>query len=1013
VVSPSKLLNERRYFPVKLRFLLLALSLLTATGALALDPARTLTQYSHRTWGIEQGLAQPTIYSISQTHNGYLWLGTQDSLIRFDGIRFRAMDDILGSPFDHRLVHAVLEDRRGNLWIGTVGSGLIRLASDGSVTQFGKAQGMPSENITCLASDPHGALWVCTEEGLVRRDNGHVRVFTTADGMPGNHPDSFCAAADGTDWVAFSGYGLYRIDAGGAKLFESALASELKTIRTVSCARDGSVWAGTENGLLHIRDRAVTLFTSRDGLADNWISAITEGPDGSIWIGTHAGFSRCRTDGSFETYRSSNGLSHSTVLSLSFDREGSLWVGTKNGLDQFTDANVVPYTTAQGMPSNDAGPVIEDAAGRLWVGTLGAGLGEFDGKRFHVFTTREGLSDNVVLSLENGRDGDLWVGTKHGVTRIHGDHVVARYGRQDGLSGDEARAIFFDPEGTLWVGTESGLDFFNGTRFVERSVPGLRHIDNILALAGGTRTRLFVSSEPNSFYALKDGVLASHSQEGISRPVTSFYQLDRGKHIAYMGTLGSGLLRWQNGNVSHIYIRDGLYDNRIYSILPDGKDNLWIASSKGIFRVSTRELEDFAAGRIHRIQSLPFTTGELRFECQPGVQPAGWRAHDGRLWFSTTTGLVVIDPENLMTSRVAPPVEITSVLVNGERTAVNGANLKPGERNLEIRYSGLSFISPEKVTFRYILQGYDKGWTDAGTRRDAFYTNLPPGHFRFRVTARNADGVGSENDASIVFNIAPRLYQRVWFWPLLVTLLAGIATAAYRMRVRRLRAEFDLVFGERNRIARELHDTLLQGLSGVMMQLQALRAVLPRSTARETLGEIIEDAGRCSADARRSLFGLRMADGLSDGGFSGEVARLVRQTAANCSSDLILEVERVSLDDHPDLAFQLLRIVQEAVLNAVRHAGAATIRFVLRESDGRLELLIEDDGVGFDPDASCENHYGVAGIRERAKEIGAKLHIASTAGLGTQLSLGVRVSKNLTHRFRRRRPTVRDRNTVS
>jgi ligand-binding sensor domain-containing protein/anti-sigma regulatory factor (Ser/Thr protein kinase) len=1001
---------------VKFRFSALALFLLTAAGALALDPARMLTQYSHRTWGIEQGLAQPTIYSISQTHNGYLWLGTQDSLIRFDGIRFRAMDEVLGSPFDHRLVHAVLEDGRGNLWIGTVGSGLIRLAADGSVTPFGKARGMPSENITCLASDSRGALWVCTEEGLVRRDDEHVRVFTTADGMPGNHPDSFCAAADGSDWVAFSGYGLYRLEADRAKLFAPALPSSLKTVRALSCARDGSVWAGTENGLVRIRDGATTLFTTTNGLADNWISAITEGPDGNIWIGTHGGLSRYRADGSFESYRSGNGLSHSTVLSLSFDREGSLWVGTKNGLDQFTDANVIPYTTAQGMPSDDAGPVIEDAAGRLWVGTLGAGLGEFDGKRFRAFTTREGLSNDVVLSLENGRDGDLWVGTKHGVTRIRGDRVVARYGRKDGLSGDEARAIFFDPEGTLWVGTESGLDAFDGTRFLERSIPGLPHIDNILALAGGSRTRLFVSAEPNSMYALKDGVLAYHSLEGISRPVTSFYALDRldhGKHIVYMGTLGSGLLRWHNGNVSHVYIRDGLYDNRIYSILPDGKDNLWMASSKGIFRVSTRELEDFAAGRIHRIQSLPFTTGQLRFECQPGVQPAGWRAHDGRLWFSTTTGLVVIDPENLMTSRVAPPVEITSVLVNGERTAVNGADLKPGERNLEIRYSGLSFVSPEKVTFRYILQGYDKGWTDAGTRREAFYTNLPPGHFRFRVTARNADGVGSENDASIVFTIAPRLYQRVWFWPLIVTLLAGIATAAYRMRVRRLRAEFDLVFGERNRIARELHDTLLQGLSGVTMQLQALRGMLPRSTARETLGEIIEDAGRCSADARRSLFGLRMADGLSDGGFSGEVARLVRQTTANCSSNLILEIERVSLDDHPDLAFQLLRIVQEAVLNAVRHACAATIRVVLRVSDGRLELLIEDDGAGFNPAAVCENHYGVAGIRERANEIGAKLRIASTAGLGTQLSINVRVSKNLTHRFRGRRPTQTDRRTVT
>ncbi len=984
----------------------LAVTLLLASGASALDPARTLTQYAHRIWGVEQGLAQPTIYSILQTRNGYLWLGTQDSLVRFDGSRFRQMDDLLGAPFDHHMVRSLLEDDRNNLWVGTMGSGLIRRAPDGSVTQFGKAQGMPSDNVACLASDHNQALWICTDEGLVRKENGHVRVFTTADGMPSNHPNSFCVAEDGSGWAAYPDYGLVQIHGERATPF----ATPLKAIQTLACAKDGSVWAGTEGGLFRIRNGKGQSFTTRDGLADNWISALTEGPDGSIWIGTHAGFSRYRpaaSGGSFESFRPGNGLSHSTVLALSFDREGSLWVGTKNGLDQFTDGNVIPYTTSEGMPGNDAGPVIEDAGGRLWVGTLRNGLGAFDGTRFRVFTTRDGLSDNSVLSLENGRNGDLWVGTKRGISRVRGDRVISRYSRKDGLSGNEARAMFFDSEGVLWVGTESGLDAFNGKRFIEHAAPGIPHIANILAVAGGSRTRLFVSAEPNSMYQLRDGVLTHHSLEGISRPVTSFYLLDREKHIAWMGTLGSGLLRWQNGNVVHVYIRDGLYDNRIYSILPDGRGNLWIASSKGIFRVSVVELENFAGGRIHRIQSLPFTTGQLRFECQPGVQPEGWRAHDGRLWFSTTTGLVVIDPENLMTSRVAPPVAISSVLVNGQRVtldgALNGADLKSSQRNLEIRYSGLSFVSPEKVTFRYILEGYDKTWNDAGARREAFYTNLPPGRFRFRVAAKNADGVGSEKDATLVFAIAPRLFQRVWFWPMILSLIAVAATALYRLRVRRLRAAFNLVFGERSRIARELHDTLLQGLSGVMMQLEALRVGLPQSTARETLAEIIEDARRCSSDARRSLFGLRMVDGISDGGFSGELTRLVKQTMSGSSANLILEIEPLSLDDAPDLAFQLLRIVQEAVSNAVRHAGAETIRVALRIFGGRLELAIEDDGVGFDPEASCVDHYGVAGIRERSDEIGAKLKITSTAGLGTQIFLTVAAFKNLTYRFRRGR----------
>ncbi len=341
-----------------------------------------------------------------------------------------------------------------------------------------------------------------------------------------------------------------------------------------------------------------------------------------------------------------------------------------------------------------------------------------------------------------------------------------------------------------------------------------------------------------------------------------------------MGTLGSGLLRWQNATLAHIRVKDGLYDNRIYSILKDDKSNFWMASSKGIFRVSEKELDDFADGKIRSVTSIPFSTGQLRFECQSGVQPAACRTRDGRLWFSTTNGLVVVDPNHLRHNQIPPPVRITAIIVNGQRIDPRqDLQFKPFEKNVEIRYSGLSFISPEKVAFRYILEGYEKSWTEAGPRREAFFTNLPPGNFHFKVMARNADGVWSTQAASLNFAVEPRLYQRPWFLALLALAIAVMITAGYRMRIRQLKHRFDLVLAERSRIARELHDTLLQGLSGITMQLQALWTRLPASAEKRVLGEIIKDAGQCSTEARQSLWGLRVT-GKEPLRFSERLAKL-------------------------------------------------------------------------------------------------------------------------------------------
>ncbi len=974
------------------RALVLLLCLVAFTlRCAALDPNKTLTQYAHRIWGQEEGLFQPTIYSILQTRDGFLWLGTQDSLIRFDGMHFRPFDRAGEAGLQQTLIRDLAQDREGNLWVASVGAGITKIAPGGEISRYTTKNGLPSDTTFCVDSDVKNQMWICTDRGLVRLSDDGLHVFTTADGLP-MKVRSTCETPAGTRWAAGLDFGLLRWNGSRFERYSDSKISPSELVTALECARDGTVWAGSAAGLTQIRGNVSRSFTVRDGLPDNAVSSLFEGPDASLWIGTNDGISRYH-NGEISVYRTRDGLSHSVVLSLYVDREGTLWAGTKDGLDQFTDGKVTPYTTSEGMSAGETGPVLEDTAGRLWVGTLGHGLNWFDGHRFHVLTKKDGLADNAVLSLELDQVGDLWVGTRNGLNRLRNGRIAASYTEREGLPGAEIRALSVDMQGTLWAGTNHGLSRYTGTSFVRESTTPRPQRNGVVALAGGRTARLFVSTDGPGFYFMRNGGWNAYSLDVI-RAVDCYF-LDHTRHAAWMGTLGSGLLRWENGTVTHVRLKDGLYDNRIYSIVRDDNANFWMASSKGIFRVSEKELNDFADGRSHSITSIPFSTGQLRFECQSGVQPAAYRTHDGRLWFSTTTGLVVLDPKQLMSNRIPPPVQVTAISIDGQLANLHKpVNLKPSERNIEIRYAGLSFVSPEKVSFRYILDGFDKTWTDAGARREAFFTNLPPGHYRFKVLARNADGLWSATPAVLHFSIEPRLYQRAWFFPLLALALAVLSFGGYRLRIGRINRRFELVLAERSRIARELHDILLQGLAGITMQLQALWTRLPQSREKQFLAEIIQDAGTCSTEARRSLWGLR-AFGTASLDFSDKLARVSREAVAGKPVSLSLHLEPVSLNEYPAVEYHLLRIVQEVISNVLAHADARKLAINLVWQPGQLDLTLEDDGIGFDMRAPQPfGHFGLVGIRERADEIGAELKVSSSRGRGTRVSVRVPIGNS-------------------
>jgi ligand-binding sensor domain-containing protein/signal transduction histidine kinase len=968
-----------------------ALLLLCSMPVFGLDPGKRLTQYVHRIWQLPQGLPDATITSILQTDDGYLWLGTETGLVRFDGVRFSSLDDMNRGSLKHNWVRTLWEDRQHGLWIGTNDAGLIHF-DDGVATEYSPDADLARANVQCLVPDRQGALWVCTSNGVARLAGGKLAVFRTVEGLASNNVRAACAAPDGTLWFGGDSPELSSWTGSGFVSHRLASMPSYGTVRAMLCSADGSLWIGTTNGLIRLKDGRESLFTARNGLADDWVYCLLQTADKALWIGTKNGFSRLRND-VIESFRTEDGLSQSTVYSMYEDREGSLWVGTKHGLNQFLDGRAIPYTVSEGLPSNDTGPVLQDRSGTVWIGTLGAGLCRFQEGRCSALTTKDGLAGNSVYSLAEDRDGSVWVGTDAGLTRLRDGRVDGTYTTAQGLPGNLVRFLLRDPSG-LWVGTSGGLTLFDGGKFIR---PGGARQASLPAFLGGGEdgSGHFLAATEAAVSVYQDGAFHGFAPENMPlREVDTVYADPQG--LLWMGTLGSGLRLLKDGKAFGYFMRDGLFDNEIYGIVPDGQDRLWMASSKGIFSVNRADLLKFAKGEIQKITSTPYSPldGLRTIECRSGVEPAVWRMRDGRLWFSTIRGLLVIDPARLQRHSPVPPVVIEDVTVNGHSDApAEIGTLPAGRKDLEFQYTALSFLVPSGVTFRYILDGYDTNWTEAGSRRVAYYTNLPPGQFLFRVTACNSDGACNETGSAVGFSLARHFYQQIWFFPLCAAFLAAGIWLGWRQRVQGLRKHFEIVLAERSRIARELHDTLIQGFSGITMGMQAVSTGLPVGEEQNQLKELIHDAANSLKQARESVAGLRGVKE-PDAELSGAIAEVAGQIAKAKDVRLKLKLDPSPADLGAEIEYNLLRIVQEALTNAVNHSGAGAIEVGLRCTPSEIDLFIEDDGRGFagSTDFTEQGHYGLAGMRERAQEIGAEFDLATGPAQGT--AIHVRLPRN-------------------
>ncbi len=798
------------HFPLLLRVLVVSAVLTSlALPSSALDPRKQMSQYVHDTWNTNGGLPQDSPNAIAQTPDGYLWIATQEGLARFDGMSFTTFDSHTTRGALQNYVYALFTDRKGTLWVGASG-GLLRYEGHGRFSRTESEEAWPGPSAKQVTEDADGTLWIglgsdgtSGAKGLVRYRGGVRAVLRTKDGLSSDVVSYTAFDRNGNHWLATS-KGIDVLAKGKVvRSYTTAdgLASDI--VRVVLVDRAGTVWAGTESGLSFLKNGRFSTFTTRDGLTDDTILHLLEDRDGILWVATSRGLNRV-VDGRIETAPPLTGLDDHQISTLFEDREGSLWIGTRaGGLHRLRSARFTVVGQQEGLLGEIANGLFEDRSGRIWVGVSPGGVNVFEGGRFRALPA---VLPNGARTFHEDADGTMWLGSRAGV------HVL-RQGRLETFPLAEGSHVTFrDRRGVVWVGTGRGLLRFENGTFVKVPTPR--------GFPGGVRL-IFEDRRGRLWFAGGEGLAF---QDGAGFQVDPRFAKANLMSVSedadgtlWFGTWSQGLHRLRDGRVTRYTTASGLYDDVAWSVLDDGRGYLWMGSNRGIYRVAKKDLDDYAVRRITTIACKVYgiADGMRRRETNWG-NPAAIRARDGRLWFGTTGGVVIVDPAAVGINRNPPPVVLERFVADDAEVPMGKrAVLAPGTRNLEIHYAGLSLVAPDKIRYRYRLDGYDERWIDAGSRRTAFYTNVAPGTYRFQVIAANEDGVWNETGASLEFRLKPYFRQTGWFYALVVAalILFGVALNALRERQRRIRhqAFHDPLTGLPNRMELDRRATLALG----------------------------------------------------------------------------------------------------------------------------------------------------------------------------------------------------------
>ena len=951
----------------------------------AFDSNKPLTEYTHTVWTHKDGLPSAFIYSIAQTQDGYLWLATTDGLVQFDGVRFLHWRPKTGHRALLGVVRALCAGSDGSLWIGTA-SGLVgHIRGEDLTTSSVGAQ------VEAILADRDGTVWVTTEDHVLRFRAAALEQIGTAIALPGPFLSGLLQDKSGAIWFSTDA-GVLRLDPRDPQVRFVKIA---KGKAWLSTDTRGNIWTTRADGSTRPTNEG-QLFSGTGIRKALDVHTVLLDSAGNTWIGTLGqGLARLPAGSDdmqkMERFSQLDGLSAEFVWCLLEDREHNLWVGTQNGLNRFRDEKITTLTRREGLASDSVGALAAGPEGTIWASTA-IGMNRIDGEHRDLY-----LNGATAMGLSMEGENTLWAGTNRGVVRWE-NGKWSNLPMPPGIRLEDVTAIAEDQEKGVWLfDAHKGLYRWADDRVTDFAQEPLLAGKSILTARADRTGKVWFGFYEGGVAVFEGSQFRSYSErDGLAGGFVDAVFFDAAGTV-WIGA-ERGLSRLEGQKFVTWNMANGLPGERILWILGDNVGRLWLGYSTGVACVSRSELDRAAQDPSHRVAYNFLDDGDgLKGNPDRRWQSPAVRARDGKFWFRTSEGVAVIDPQELTKNLVVPPVHVERLVADGAVIdTTRPIRLRPLTREAEIDYTALSLAEPRKVRFRYKLEGFDSDWRDAGTRRQAFYTNLRPHAYRFRVLACNNDGVWNESGATLDFDLLPAFYQTQWFRLLCALVLIILGWAAYRLRVwqvtTHLRERFEERLKERIRIAQELHDSLIQDVMGISLQIEVTDELLPADfAAKQSLARALSLCKSALSAGRRALNDLRVAS-LSAADLVKSFSLLANERARESGTEIDVIVEGRERPLNAVTGNDVLQVGRQAVTNALQHAHARKIHVLLSYGDRRWEIRVQDNGCGINEETlnlQRPGHYGIAGMKERAERLGGTISIRSRVGEGTEVNLTV------------------------